>query len=82
MNEKEKIRDYIQKNISILDDVVVGDRDNIFELGFVDSMFAMKLVNFVEREFGTILTNEDLSLLNFSTVENMYGLLMRKRSNE
>ena len=29
--------------------IALLDTDNIFELGFVNSMFAMKLLNFVEK---------------------------------
>jgi acyl carrier protein len=78
MNEKERIRRFIQDNMRILDgEEVVGEQDNIFELGFVDSMFAMKLVTFIEKEFDIVVSNSDLSLHNFSTVENLYSLVMR-----
>ena len=30
----------------------IGDQEDIFSLGFVNSMFAMQLVTFVEHEFG------------------------------
>lgn len=83
MNEKERIRNFIQKNMKILDgEVIVMDQDNIFDLGFVDSLFAMKLVSFIEKEFDMVVSNSDLSLHNFSTVENLYSLVRRGRSHD
>ena len=83
MNEKEKIRNFIQNNMKILDgEVIVMDQDNIFDLGFVDSLFAMKLVSFIEKEFDMVVSNSDLSLHNFSTVENLYSLVRRGRSHD
>ena len=79
VSEKEKIRDYILRHITVLDeDVVIGDDDDIFELGFIDSMFAMQLVHFVEKESGVAVSSEELTLANFSTVANLHALLLRK----
>jgi acyl carrier protein len=69
--------------MKILDgEVIVMDQDNIFELGFVDSLFAMKLVSFIEKEFDMVVSNNDLSLHNFSTVENLDSLVRRGRSHD
>jgi acyl carrier protein len=81
MEVKNKIRNFIQHNINILDEEIqVKDNDNIFQLGFVDSMFAMKLVSFLEKEFGIELTNDELTLENFHSVDNMFSLLNRKQA--
>ena len=83
MNEKERIRNFIQNNMKILDgEIIIRDQDNIFDLGFVDSLFAMKLVSFIEKEFDMVVSNSDLSLHNFSTVENLYSLVRRGRSHD
>ena len=80
VSEKQKIRDYILRHITDLEaEVVIGDDDDIFELGFVDSMFAMQLVNFVENESGAVVSSDELTLANFSTVANLHALLLRKR---
>lgn len=47
------------------------DDDDIFELGFVNSLFAMQLVLFLEKEFQIKVTNNDLDLDNFRTVQNI-----------
>lgn len=79
MELKEKIRAYIKRNLVVFEeDVSFTDADNIFELGFVNSLFAMKLVTFVEREFEVEIDNEDLDINNFKSVENI-ALLVEKK---
>lgn len=56
---------------------ISGD-DNLFELGLVNSLFAMQLVNFVEKEFGFVVEDDDLSIENFQSVNAITGLIMRK----
>jgi methoxymalonate biosynthesis acyl carrier protein len=62
-------------------DIQLGDEDDIFELGFVNSLFAMELVLFIERTFGFELPNEDLTLDNFRTVRAMAELVCRRTAD-
>jgi len=52
--------------------------EDIFALGFVNSMFAMQLVLFVEKEFNVTIENEDLDFENFRTINAMVSLVERK----
>lgn len=52
--------------------------DDIFALGFVNSLFAMQLVTWVEKEFGIQIENEDLDLENFNTIIAIANLVARK----
>lgn len=54
------------------------DEEDIFALGFVNSLLAMQLVNFVEKEFDISIEDEDLDLDNFRTVTNIDALIARK----
>ena len=54
-----------------------SDEDDIFALGFGNSLFAMQLVTFMEREFGIEIGGEDLRLENFRNVNAMSGLVRR-----
>ncbi|ASC71041.1 D-alanine--poly(phosphoribitol) ligase subunit 2 [Halomicronema hongdechloris C2206] len=56
------------------------DDEDIFAVGFVNSMFAMQLVLFIEQEFQVTVENEDLELDNFRTISAMASLLERKKS--
>ncbi|MCL6753069.1 acyl carrier protein [Nostoc sp. CCCryo 231-06] len=52
--------------------------EDIFALGFVNSMFAMQLVLFVEQEFQITIENEDLEFENFRTINSLANLIERK----
>jgi methoxymalonate biosynthesis acyl carrier protein len=54
--------------------------EDIFALGFVNSLLAMQLVSFVEKDFGVTLTDEDLDLDNFRSLAAMDALVERKRA--
>jgi methoxymalonate biosynthesis acyl carrier protein len=82
LNIKESVRDFIESNlIAFNDDVTIDDDDNIFESGFVDSSVAMQLVIFVEEKFGIQVTDDDLDLINFSTISRMVQFINRKNGN-
>jgi methoxymalonate biosynthesis acyl carrier protein len=52
--------------------------EDIFALGFVNSLLAMQLVAFVEKEFGIQVADEDLDLDNFRSINAISGLIARK----
>ncbi|MGH3415183.1 MAG: acyl carrier protein [Actinocrinis sp.] len=53
---------------------------DIFSLGYINSLFAMELVMFLEKTFGFTLPNDELRIENFRTVEAMTALVGRCRS--
>lgn len=72
---KDKIREFLGRYFEERD---VKDNDNIFELGLVNSLFAMQLVNFVEQEFDITVENEDLDLDNFKDINSILSLVESK----
>lgn len=52
--------------------------EDIFANSFVNSMFAMQLVLFVEQEFNISIGNEDLEFENFRTINSIANLIERK----
>jgi acyl carrier protein len=56
------------------------DDDDIFSLGFVNSLFAMQLVLFLEKEFDLKVQDDDLLIDNFRTVNAVLDLVERRRS--
>lgn len=52
--------------------------EDIFALGFVNSLLAMQLVAFVEKEFGVRVEDEDLDLDNFRSINAISNLVSRK----
>jgi acyl carrier protein len=54
------------------------DDDDIFALGFVNSLFAMQLVMFVEKTFNVAVEDDDLQIDNFRSVDAVVDLVSRK----
>ncbi|MCK4258162.1 MAG: acyl carrier protein [Halanaerobiales bacterium] len=79
MDYQEEIRCFIGENLAIDEHIELSDDDNYFELGFVNSLFAMKLVNFVEQKFEIEIENDELDLNNFSTINNLMSLINKKK---
>jgi methoxymalonate biosynthesis acyl carrier protein len=70
-----KIKAFLARHIQNID---LQDDDDIFALGFVNSLFAMQLVLFVESEFGITLDNEDLDIDNFRSINAIADLIEQK----
>lgn len=81
MELKEQIRKFIEANLVVFEDEAeFSDEDNIFEMGFVNSLFAMKLVNYIEENFGIEVANDDLEISNFSSVDRITEFIGEKRA--
>lgn len=52
--------------------------EDIFAAGFVNSLFAMQLVLFVESEFKIRIQDDDLELDNFRTINAISRLIESK----
>jgi len=74
---KAKIKQFLARFFQNYD---LQDDEDIFALGFVNSLFAMQLVLFVEQEFQISVDNEDLDLDNFRTVDALANLIRRKKA--
>jgi acyl carrier protein len=55
-----------------------GDDEDIFALGFINSLFTMQLALFVEQAFGISVECEDLDLDNFRTINAIARFVERK----
>jgi acyl carrier protein len=72
---KTRITAYLSRFFPVRE---LSDDDDIFALGFVNSMFAMQLVAFVEHDFAITVENEDLELDNFRTVNALTAFVTGK----
>ena len=72
---KERIRDFLSRYVR---NQQLSDDDDIFASGFVNSMMAMQLVMFVEKEFSFTVEDEDLDMSNFRSVNAIASLVERK----
>lgn len=81
MEKNAVIRTFIENNLISLDeDLMLSDTDNIFELGYVNSLFAMKLLNYVQKTFNIELTNDDIDMINFSSIVRIVALIESKQN--
>ena len=72
---KDKIRAFLSM---FTRDHDLKDGDDIFSLGLVNSLLAMQLVAFVEKEFDVAVGDEDLDIENFRSVEAIADFVGRK----
>lgn len=74
-NRSAKIKEFLSRffrNHELKDD------EDIFALGFVNSLLALQLVNFLENEFGFTIEDDELDFENFRTIQSMDALIERK----
>ena len=74
-DRKTKIKEFLSRFFRNHD---LADDEDIFALGFVNSLLAMQLVNFVEKEFKITVDDDDLDLDNFRTITSIDRLVARK----
>jgi methoxymalonate biosynthesis acyl carrier protein len=70
----EKTKSFLAQFIN----VNVADDEDLFASGLVNSLFAMQLVLFIEKEFSIKVENEDLDYDNFRTLNAIVGFIERK----
>lgn len=79
MEQHTKIRKFIEANLIVFEDeAIFTDSDNIFQMGYVNSLFAMKLLSYVESEFDIMVENDEMDIKNFSSVNNIIQLIDKK----
>lgn len=71
---RAEIRAFITAKFPAID---ITDDQDIFALGFVNSLFAMELVLFIEKNFGSRIPNDELKLDHFRSVDAMESLVAR-----
>ena len=73
---KSRVRSFFTR---FFPNVVFEDDQDIFALGFLNSLFAVQLVLFIEKEFDIQLKDEDLDMNNFKSIKDIENLVLRKR---
>lgn len=79
MNQKVKgkVRYFIESHINVQ---LLEDESDIFQLGYVNSLFAMQLVSFIEKEFNIKVENDELKINNFNCLSNLTNYITLKLS--
>ena len=74
----EDIREFLGQFVS---DPGVPVEQDLFGSGLVNSLFAMQLVLHIEAEYGIAVSNDDLDLDNFRSLQAIAGFVGRKRGD-
>ena len=69
------IRDFVSQHVN---GVELADAEDIFATGYVNSLFAVQLVMWVERTFGSPVAGADLDIANFRTIDAIDAFVERK----
>lgn len=72
---RAKVRKFIQK-YSKKDNI--EDKQNLFEMSFANSLFAMQLILFIENEFKLAVASEDIGIDNFDTIDKICSFIQSK----
>jgi methoxymalonate biosynthesis acyl carrier protein len=76
MSENEiKVRGFLAKYFRKHE---LQNDEDMFSLGFVNSLFAMQLVMFLEKEFAIRIDTKDLNIENFRTINSIMNLIESK----
>jgi acyl carrier protein len=73
-NAQEQVLGFIRGRYP---DAEISQSDDIFQLGFINSLFAMELVMFIEKQFGVTIPNDELRIDNFRSADSMAALVQR-----
>lgn len=57
----------------------LNDDENLVASGAFNSLFAMQLVMFLEKEFNIKLDSADIDINNFSTINNIVKMVESKK---
>ena len=76
MDIKQQVREFVSRFVR---GHALGDGEDIFATGFVNSMFAMQLVQFVETTFGVTVESDDMDIENFQSIDAISALVERKQ---
>jgi acyl carrier protein len=72
---KETVKGFILGSINIAH---LGDDDNLFESGVVNSLFAVQLMTFIEKTFAIEVAMDDLDIENFKSLNAAAAFVARK----
>jgi methoxymalonate biosynthesis acyl carrier protein len=78
MDAETAIRRFVEDSLIVTVDEPITDDDNIFERGFVDSLFALQLVTFIEGEFAVTIADDDLRRENFQSIRAILSFVRSK----
>lgn len=78
-DQRAAVRAFVARH---LNGVEFTDEQDLFAAGYVNSLFAVQIVMFVEGTLGVPVAGEDLDIRNFTSVDRIDGFVTRKRATD
>ncbi|APF26027.1 acyl carrier protein [Clostridium sporogenes] len=82
MNIKNQIKDILKKNIFELEDVEINDELELISKGYLESFDIINIISILEMKFNINIPIEEIEIMDFNTVNNIYCLIERIKSLE
>lgn len=76
IDNKTRIRDFFSRFFKT---GALGDGDDIFASGQVNSLLAVQLIAWLEKDFSIAIGDEDLQLSNFCSINAIEAFISRKQ---
>ena len=74
-----KLIEFVKKDLARGKGVTdLSEADDLVEADVMDSLGIMKLILFLEENFGIKISDEDLTLENFRSIDTIYSLIEAK----
>lgn len=74
-----KLIEFVKKDLARGKGVTeLSEADDLVEAEVMDSLGIMKLILFLEENFGIKIADEDLTLENFRSIDTIYSLIEEK----
>lgn len=76
---KDKIRQFIKNDFRALDAMSITDDSDLIKRGIIESINTIKLVIFLENEFGVQVNSGDLIGSNFQSINHIVAFIEKKK---
>lgn len=81
LEAREHLREFLTVNFLYLrPELELRDEDDLLELGVLDSMGLVELVEEVQEHFGLVVDDVEITEENFGSISGVVGLVLRKRA--
>ena len=77
---QQSVRAFIQNDLK-RDVKGVSDSESLLEAGVVDSLAVLSLIQFIEKQYGMTVAEDEMMPENFDTIEAIAAFVERRRSS-
>lgn len=78
---RQKVNQYVLQE-TFAEKNKIQDDSLIFKEGYFDSMGFIRLITFIEEEFGIKISDEDLTEENFESINAITSYILRKKTKQ